>query len=182
MIILISHQANRLLATIRSRCQSFNFNNTDKIVTHNWLKSKTEHDINLLLGLSFQAPLAALDLVESLPKRDELMQSLLKLLRKQEDPIDVAIQWSKLGAEQVIYWLINLNMDVIRNYVTDKYTINHDMYDFIHKIVSRLSVRDVFVLLDKQLENYRLLKNSNVKEQSLLESTAIAWLHITKQV
>lgn len=67
-LILITDQANRLPATVRSRCQRVSVHAPEAAVGLAWLREQTisqsDHEMKLALSLSAHAPLAALALLE----------------------------------------------------------------------------------------------------------------------
>ncbi|MCP4698243.1 MAG: DNA polymerase III subunit delta' [Gammaproteobacteria bacterium] len=179
LILLVSHQTSRLPATVRSRCQRLNFSSPDSAAAHAWLaanKLGQEMDADLLLKLSAQAPLAALAMAEAMPGRQSLFESLKKLLKKKEDPVNIAAEWLTLGAKEVFYWMISWTMDLIRCNAGEQFIVNKDMANTLYRLSRQFDLRDLFELLDLQMESYRLLTSaSNVKELGLLESVALAW-------
>lgn len=183
LIFSISHQPMALMATIRSRCQRINFSHPDKQSVTNWLKNQFDkpQDISLLLNLSAQAPLAALALVknEDLAKRHTLLTSLTKLILQRENPVQTAEIWHKLDSEKVLSWMLSWTMDLIRYSMTQhmQHVINHDFKEQIQQIANKITLTNLFQLLDLQKESYRLLvgTTANVKPQGILESLAIEW-------
>jgi len=185
LLMLVSHQQMSLLATIRSRCQRFDFSGPDRNVTQVWLRSQLSAKMNvrLLLNLSAQAPLAALALAENegMAKRQTLFESLAQLPTGKNDPIRVAEGWNQLEAKQVLQWMLLWTMDIIR-YATTKqtqYIINQDHQQTLQRLAQQFNVQKLFELFDLQKKAYRLMTgNTNIKPQGLLESIAIAWIKL----
>ncbi|MCK5662939.1 MAG: DNA polymerase III subunit delta' [Thiotrichaceae bacterium] len=186
LIMLVSHQHNVLLATIRSRCQRLDFSRPDSKLIQAWLHSKLKKEndfIQLLLNLSAQAPLAAQNLVETegFTRRQALFESLATLSTGQHDPIDVAENWNKQDAAQVLQWMLSWTMDIIRYAATTQtqYIVNYDHLKILQNLARQLNLHKLFDLLDLQREAYRLVTgNANIKPQGLLESIAIAWVKL----
>jgi DNA polymerase-3 subunit delta' len=185
LLMLVSHQQMALLATIRSRCQRFEFSNPDRNVTQVWLRSQLSSKMNvrLLLNLSAQAPLAALALAEneSMAKRQSLFESLAQLPTGKNDPIRVAEGWNQLEAKQVLQWMLLWTMDIIRYATTGQtqYIINQDHQQILQHLAKQFNVQKLFELFDLQKEAYQLVTGTaNIKPQSLLESIAIAWIKL----
>ena len=182
MLLLISHRPSALLATIRSRCQRFDFSRPDKTLAQNWLESKitTNHSAPLLLNLSAHAPLAALNLVEGeeLNKRRELFDTLAQLPSGKLDPVKIAEQWNKQSVTQVLPWMLSWTTDLIR-YSQSGHVhvlINQDYREPLQRLARQVNSRYLFKLLDLQQDAYRLVMGTtNVKTQGLLEVIAIAW-------
>ncbi|MCK5717724.1 MAG: DNA polymerase III subunit delta' [Thiomargarita sp.] len=186
LLMLVSHQANVLLATIRSRCQRLDFSRPESSIIETWLsehlklKNKDEQVVKLLLNLSAQAPLAALNLAETegIAKRQVLFESLARLSTGQHDPIEMAAIWNKQDVAQLLQWMLSWTMDMIR-YATTSHIpliVNYDHIDILHRLKRQLNIHSLFDMLDLQIESYRLVTgNANIKPQGLLESIAIAW-------
>ena len=182
MLMLISHRPSALLATIRSRCQRFDFSRPDKTLAQTWLESKisTTHSAPLLLNLTAHAPLAALNLIEGeeLNKRRELFDTLAQLPSGKLDPVKFAEQWNKQAVTQVLPWMLSWTMDLIR-YSQSGHShvlINQDYREPLQRLARQVNSRYLFKLLDLQQDAYRLVMGStNVKTQGLLEVIAIAW-------
>lgn len=189
LVFLISHQPMALIATIRSRCQRINFTYPESNSVHNWLKNQltTPQDIELLLNLSAQAPLAALALVENedLAKRQLLFNSLATLPIKSENPLQVAEMWNKLEAEKVLQWMLSWTMDLIRYAMTQQtqYIVNQDFKEPLQRLAKQLVLQKLFAILELEKEVYRLIASTtaNIKSQGLLESLAIEWVKINKK-
>lgn len=190
LIMLVSHQHNTLSATIRSRCQRIDFSRPDRQLIQTWLsrqlKNSTIQQIQLLLNLSGQAPLAALALAETdaMTKRQALFNSLIQLPEGKHDPIRVAEQWDKLEAIPVLHWMLSWTMDIIRYTITGQtqYIVNQDHQKTIQHFANQVDLHSLFKLLELQQEAIRLVTgNANVKAQSLLESIAIFWIELTTQ-
>jgi len=187
LIILVSHQPMRLLATIRSRCQRLNFSHSDKTIAESWLNVhiSDKTDVKLLLNLSAQAPLAAQALSETgdMAKRQQLFESLKEFMTSRVEPVSTAAQWDKLGAVQVLSWMLSWTMDLIRWTVTQQsqFIVNQDYLTILQVNTKGLNIQHLFTLLDLQHEAYKLMMgNTSVKPQSLLENIAISWLEVKK--
>ncbi len=185
LLILISHQPMRLLATIRSRCQRLDFNHIDKLQATSWLKQQvsSEYNLDLLLNLTHYAPLAVKSLVENadIQKRGALFESLVQLPTGRYDPVAVSEQWLQQEPRQIVEWMSLWTMDLIRYAMTQqtKYIINQDNVSAIQHIAPQFRLQQLFKLLDLQAETYRILNSTaNVKPQGLLESLAIAWVEL----
>ncbi len=185
LIMLISHKPMVLTATIRSRCQKLDFSRPDKSLTHNWLVEQlsNQKQAALLLNLSAQAPLAALDLAESMSKRQELFDSLMTL--STNDPVRVAESWAKMEVVSVLKWLLSWTADIIRYSATGQtqYLVNQDQLQSLQNFAKYLNLQHLFKLLDLQQEAYQLLTSSaNIKPQGLLETIAIAWVELKRKL
>lgn len=188
ILLLVSHQPMALLATIRSRCQRLDFSHPDPILTQTWLQHQVPRDLDArwLLNLTSQAPLAALELVnsDSLTNRRELFDSLAQLPLGKTDPIRLAEQWNELEIPQLLGWMLSWTMDLIR-YAVSSHTpviINQDYREVLQRLAKQLNLRSLFKLLDLQREVHRLVTGgTNVNTKGLLETIAITWQELGTQ-
>lgn len=178
-LVLISHQPAALLATIRSRCQQFNFVQSDTRAALAWLQTQltdSDADPALLLRLSNQAPLAALTLAEQWPQRANLVQGVRDLLNARQDPLQIAASWKELNPAQALRWLMSWIMDMIRCQHDPATISNQDLGELLTRIAARAPGPLLFKLLDEHQQVQRLLNaSSNVKPEGLLEAIALAW-------
>lgn len=186
LLMLISHHPMQLLPTIRSRCQRLDLNRTDPQVIRTWLTEQlgTGHDIELLLTLSANAPLAAIQLAQQdgLNQRQNLFSTLADLSSGKLDPIKTAAQWAQQEVGQVLYWLISWMMDVIRFAQTqqNQHILNQDQQTAIQQLAQRLPLIQAFEFLDLLTEHYRLAQGTvALKPNSLLEPITLAWVALT---
>ena len=192
LFILVSHQPQQLIVTLRSRCQLLDFSRPHQHLIQAWLQQRlaisqptvNKADIVLLLKLSAQAPLAALALVETgvLTQRNALFDSLIQLATGKMEPIKVVAQWSRWEAKQILPWLLSWTMDIIRCALTGQpqCLLNQDYQTNLVLFGQQINRTDLFSFLDQQTEVYHLIRtNTPVKVTGLLESIAIAWVNLT---
>jgi DNA polymerase-3 subunit delta' len=193
LFILVSHQPQQLLITLRSRCQLLDFSRPHQHLTQAWLQQRlataqptvSKADIALLLKLSAQAPLAALALVETgaMTQRNALFDSLIQLATGKIDPIQVVTQWTRWEAKQILPWLLSWTMDIIRCTLTGQtqYLLNQDYQTNLVRFSQQIEGKNLFKFLDQQIEVYHLIMtNTPVKVTGLLESIAITWVNLTQ--
>lgn len=113
LLMLVSHRPMLLPVTVRSRCQSVNFNIPPGTVTQAWLAAQaTQKTPSLppLLMLTDEAPLTVLERLESglYTHYQGILNDLQSLITNGSDPIEVAHYWSKIGAEEVLLWVLNV--------------------------------------------------------------------------
>ena len=183
LILLVSHQPQTLLATVRSRCQRLDFNHFDRVVAQTWLQQQisTQQNARLLLNLSNHAPLAALTLVtsEAMTARSRLFKSLIQLLTQNAEPIYIAEQWNDHEIKQTLPWMLSWTMDLIRIQITGqtRHIVNEDWKEVLQRLNNQFTLPNLFKILDLQTETYKLITyTSSIKPQSLLESIAMTWL------
>ncbi len=193
LFILVSHQPQQLIITLRSRCQLLNFSRPHLQLTQAWLQSRlaisqptltSQVDVALLLNISAQAPLVAVALVETgaMTQRQALFNSLIQLATGKMDPIKVVAQWTQWETVQILPWLLSWTRDIIRCALTGQtqYLLNQDYKTNLFRFSQQVDLKNLFNLLDQQTEVYQLVMgNTPVKVTGLLELLAIAWVKLT---
>lgn len=185
-ILLVSHQPQALLATVRSRCQRLDFNQSDVTLMRAWLQTQLPATQNgdLLLRLANQAPLAALATAQIMEARVQLFESVTHLLTQNAEPIATATLWQKHEVKQTLQWMLSWTMDLIRIKMTGQthYLVNSDWQVTLESISQQFTLSELFKLLDIQNETYQLVQRTNsIKPQSLLESIALSWLECNEK-
>ncbi|MDB5888727.1 MAG: holB, partial [Rhodocyclales bacterium] len=93
VFLLVSHAPRRLLPTIHSRCQVWDFPVPEPAVATQWLKARGATDAEAALGFASGLPLAALTFVEGplADARQRFARDMLALPKT--DPLKLAGQW-----------------------------------------------------------------------------------------
>jgi DNA polymerase-3 subunit delta' len=147
-LLLVSHRPDRLLPTIRSRCQSLAVPRPEPAAFAAWM-SLGEAEAGELLSLAGGAPLHALALhsKETTSVLKEFEEKLNRVCRAELDAQAVADDWSKKSPELALEWLIRRLQRSIRlrmagrsysNAVTDP------ARDSLHNAWLALSVETLF--------------------------------------
>jgi len=110
VIILVSHQASLLPATIRSRCQSIHVRLPDSQMALNWLIEEHQmepEDSRIALKASAGSPLMALEMLKdgSLEQFRSVINSLGKVQNEEAAVADVVKAWSALDQGNLWSWL-----------------------------------------------------------------------------
>lgn len=113
LIILISHQAQRLLPTVRSRCMKIDFPVPPQAQSLDWLSQQGVNEPAALLAQAGNAPLAALDLAadESREVRRDFLAQLAQ--PRTLDPIGLAEKSEKQDLTRMVRWLQQWMYDLI---------------------------------------------------------------------
>lgn len=176
IFILVSASPIQLPATIRSRCQIIKFANTQKKLSKAWLSAQidSEMDADFLLHLAHQAPLKALQLADpaQLKARQDLLDDIVGLLLKNNDPITVATHWQKANLAWLLQHLYALLMDLVKITLggqgPDLY--HYDYADKLLPVAEKIRQSQLLVLQDKVQEAYQAnIERFNLNAQLLLE-------------
>jgi DNA polymerase-3 subunit delta' len=106
-LLLTTDKPDRLLPTIRSRCENMRLPLADVQTSLNWVKQQYQGDIdNELLRIFGPRPLALLDELQNQQdiSYQTFCQGLQALLDKQISALQLATQWQE-NAEKTIKWL-----------------------------------------------------------------------------
>ncbi|MCG8379479.1 MAG: DNA polymerase III subunit delta' [Proteobacteria bacterium] len=184
LLILNTHQLQRLPVTIRSRCQQLHFTVTPDDSVVNWLQGQLdgEQDARLLLQ-QCPAPLAALDMAreDRLQLRDQLLDDLARISEPATDPVTVSKDWSDAGSSS-IDWLQQLFMDMLKLNITPEAPgiSNRDRVEQLRRLSNGLDLRQLLAcsqLLARIYSQYHSTVSYNL--QALLEEFVVFW-HLNK--
>lgn len=181
LLILVSHSANAVLPTIRSRCQMrfLPLPKSDQIL--HWLTplmAGSNVVIEKLLEAAGGAPLTALAYLkgDALERRDTWLQSLIGLSSGQISAIEVATQWQKEDVIGIMEWFLTWLHALMRwqvgmpNKLINQ--LSQDMQSWLSHIPPVLLHRYVEKLL---VAKRQLLSSSNPNKQLLLEEVLLDW-------
>ena len=186
ILILITHNPDRLLPTIRSRCQTINFIAPDSQQALTWLLPKLDGDKNLaanLLALANNAPLKALDYAEMgvVEQRNQLFESLQGMHLGRLNPVSVAASWLKTDFELTCLCLTSWVVDMIRLKADQHPPLlgNPDLGQALRSLSEKIDLRGLLDLYQKLL-GVAVLKRSNINGQMILEDLLIHWVRLVK--
>jgi DNA polymerase-3 subunit delta' len=117
VFLLVTHQAEKLPATVLSRCQRLLFLPPTDTLALSWLKEKVDGgNLETLLRISEAAPLRALDLSERnyLGVRDQLLGFLQQLASQDESPISRTSEFQKQDPELFLLAFFTILLDMLR--------------------------------------------------------------------
>ncbi len=188
LLILISANPGKLLATIKSRCQQFAFVAPPAALAQAWLSERIGKDqaqSAALLRLARGAPLLAMQMAESdeLQSYNQLLKEFLLLTGSHAEPVKLAEQWQKQQELSVLLnymkrWL----MDIIRLGNGEGMGVNSSIgrAGDLKTLVDSLDLAAVYKLLDSLFETERQLAN-NINPQLALEQLLLHWTHINNK-
>ncbi len=187
ILILLTSAPQRLLATIRSRCQRLNFIAPDYATATQWLNTQSVTNPQQWLEIADGAPLAALDLFnhddESIESRyGSGLETLEALQSRRKDPISIAAEWQKKDSLRTVKWLTNWVMDIIR--LAQGGQANSiscpSQQSRLTNLAKQLDIGGLHAYLPHLYEATRLLGTTQVNQQLLLEEILIRWAALPK--
>jgi len=179
LLLLVSAEAHRLPATIRSRCQCIDFPIPASEIARAWLREKTEFaDLDLLLGLAGGAPFAALQFADPglQEARRRALDDFIRVFEGAEDPVVVAEHWLEMDRVLLLDWMAGWLLDVLRlkNGASSQKLGNPDQESLFKSLAKRLDSKIAHKLLDQVLVA-KGDADSTVNPQLMLEGLLIDW-------
>lgn len=106
LLLLIADRNGRLPATIFSRCQRIGFVEPPEDQCLTWLdRLMPGANWPAVLGISGNAPLAAIRASETLDQTDAMAKDFAALSERRASPVEVAARWAKYEPQFVLNWL-----------------------------------------------------------------------------
>jgi DNA polymerase-3 subunit delta' len=178
LIVLVSDQPARLLATIRSRCRIVNLPVPPEKEALEWLRAQGVAQPETLLAAAGGAPLLARELAE--PGEAELRKRILTELARPggADPLQFAASVERGMVERLIYWMQTWVQDLVRVKLSSG--IRHHR-DFAAALQSRAKSSDIEALfaLDRELASARSLASHPLNARLLAEHLLMAYNQAT---
>ncbi len=146
-LFLVSHQPEKLLPTIRSRCQSLAVPAPDPSMIVEWLGlERADHPV---LFLSGRSPLRAAELSqdEKLSFIQKLEEQFQGVYRSSTDPREVAEQWARQDTQLALEWLIGRLEMAVRAQAAqrgDSKGVTPKRGDSFHNLPFALPLRTLF--------------------------------------
>ena len=179
LFILVSDQPSRLLPTIRSRCQSFQFSPPDETVAISWLEHNAEvHlDLHQALSLAGGSPLKVKRDIDDdfLNRRSEVVSMLDNLVAHKIPALAAAAGVQKQDPREVIQILLSLINDATKMHLgaEAESIINKDHMEVVRHLAER-GETFLFGACDQVLAAIREIESSaNPNPQLLIESILI---------
>ena len=180
LLLLVTANPQRLLPTIRSRCQTLYFDAPAKSEALNWLKPQLQsQNPEHLLEIAAGAPITALELADSdlMQVFDDNLSSIEALLRREQDPLQVASKWQKQDGLRTVHWFSGWVTDMIRlasmpqpprlDYIS--------LQPRLQVLSKQLELSMLHGFLEQLNEARRLLATSSVNSQLLFEELLVRW-------
>lgn len=182
LLVMLSHKPSLLPITIKSRCQQLLFAPAFDDNTVAWLERSEipNEDVRDLLAIANGAPL----MVEAMLKdnmiehRAHVLRDILERKGIPGDPVKIAEQWKAYDVPQVLLWLSQLLVDMIRIKARIQTAIIKDpeTISCLQVLAKRLQLKQLLLFYDLLLEKYHL-SNATISYdvRGLLEDVIISW-------
>lgn len=181
-IILLSHQAAMLPATLRSRCQVINFTPAQQQTEiAAWFRQQFPNEVSshALLKVAEGAPLAAVMLKENqqLEHQYAILENLINLLQQSAEPIKVAHALASESIEEILSILNYLLLDLLKLKLSasEHYIYCDRQVATLKLIAAKISAVKI-LQLQTQVNQYllNLVKNLNLNSELILDNLFIA--------
>jgi DNA polymerase III subunit delta' len=177
VLILVSSKPHRLPVTIRSRCQSIDFQVPDAELAEGWLTKQLDGDSRLLLNLAHGSPLLAVKLAneELREQRKGLMTALMGAANNQAIT-ELALGLSKLPSNQLLGWLYDWIADLLKlQQCGNSASLVHlDFQKELGVLAQRSTSQGLYALMDQVIE-LRKFQSIPLNAQMLWEDLLISW-------
>ena len=174
LILLVTEQIGRLLATIKSRCQRVMLPAPDEVTAMAWLKTQGIVDADIALGQAGGAPLSALAFADAdyQSQRKSFMQVLAAA---DADHIAAAQSFEKSDLVNVVTWLQTWVSDVALSRLTGEVRHHRDQKSAIARIAARVHLPALF-RYESQLRQARRAVHHPLNARLLLEHLLISYV------
>lgn len=177
-ILLLTDRRDRVLPTIRSRCQMWRVDRPDPAGVADWLATMPAAVADAM-PLARNAPLQALTLADSpvVTEQGTLFEDLAGLLVARRDPVSIAAEWQKAEPGWVVDWLYRVVADLLKltSGAPDDTLVFRDRARELRRMAELLDGQ-ALRRLPPTLTHTRRLLEASVDRQLTLESLAIAFL------
>ena len=178
LIILLSHQPQQLLATIRSRCQKIDVTMPSKEMATAWLREQGVADAELCLAQVGYAPLRALSLND--PDYQARRKAFLDQLRRPQamDVVTLAESSLKLDLAEVISWLQKWVYDLLSAKLSGTIRYQLDYQPDLHALAKHVKL-SVLLAYQRELMAAQRAVQHPLNMQLLLEQLLLSYSKLT---
>lgn len=179
--ILVCHQPENLLATVRSRCQQISVKMPEWPLVHQWLQARCiDYDANavdIALLLANGQPITAQTLLLSdLPEYHQALQSLIDVALSKQSLMSVKVDLKQISLLQWIDLLFQLLRLLVRNqygcFLADNALLKPLLVN-----CQTIPVKPIYNMLDQLIEiRQALLNKVSLNGELTLQSLLICWV------
>jgi DNA polymerase-3 subunit delta' len=179
LIVLVSDQPARLLATIRSRCRLLPLAAPPREEALEWLRAQDVAAPESALAGAGGAPLLARDLAE--PPEAELRKRVLAELSRPSgaDPVQFAAGMEKANVERFIYWMQTWVHDLLRMRLAGEARHHGDLAPALKARAQAADVEGLFAL-ERELAMARSLASHPLNARLVAEHLLMAYNQATR--
>ena len=176
LFILLTERIERLLPTIRSRCQSVRFLPPEKSLAKTWLAQQLPEStiIDKLYDLAAGAPLLAIRYAQQnyVAFYTDLLTALTQLLNHDRDPIQCAAYYVKTDTQQLLSTLLQIVSELLKCQLLNGYTA---IEDAITPLATRISTDFLLQYLDEIMKLQASITKIALNPTLMLEDLFSRW-------
>ena len=190
VLLLVSHQPSRLLATIKSRCVQQACPLPSQAMSQAWLARalpdcSAEERVELLT-LAAGSPLAAVNLQAQgvREQRAQVVEGVKKLLKQQQSPTQLAEGWNAIPLLLLFDWFCDWSSLILRYQLTqDEDGLGlADMRKVLQYLAQKTAQDKVLNIQDWILaQRQKVLSKANLNRVLLLEALLVQWASLPAQ-
>ena len=173
LILLVTDQLGRLIATIKSRCQRVMVPAPDEATALAWLKAQGVADPDVALGQAGGAPLDAVTFADA-DYQSQRKAFLQVLTTVDGDHLATAQAFEKSDLVNVVTWLQTWVSDVVRSRLTGQVRHHRDQKTAIARLAGRVNLPALF-RYESQLRQARRSIHHPLNARLLLEQLLISY-------
>ena len=173
VILLVTDQIGRLLATIKSRCQRVMVPAPDEATALAWLKAQGIADAQVALGQAGGAPLDAIAFADA-DYQSQRRTFLQVLITADADHLAAAQTFEKSDLVNIVTWLQTWVSDVALSRLTGEVRHHRDQQTAITRIATRVHLPALF-RYESQLRQARRSIHHPLNARLLLEQLLISY-------
>ena len=185
LLFLITHRADSLLPTIKSRCQIWKFNLPKEAESIAWLnQQKADDNWKDLLKVAGNRPMLALELQQSGlgENRLEFYKDVHQLFHGKINITKVSAKHQNEQLERIVGWQQAWCADLVRcHYENEPVTLeNPDIRRSLHSLVGRVDLHLLFRFMDKLIE-LRRFSSAPLNKRLFIEDMLIRCQDVLEQ-
>ncbi len=178
VILLVSDELGRLLATVRSRCQRVLVPSPDAAIAATWLRQQNISNAEDALAAANGGPLDAIQFADS--QYQAARRAFVAALSEPKmDYVQVAQHFEKADLPTLFGWLQTYVNDIISARMVGEIAHHRDQSSAIKRIAQQVDLRRVF-RFEKELRQSRRLINHPLNARLLLEQHLIGYRQAIK--
>jgi DNA polymerase-3 subunit delta' len=177
VLLLVSHQASRLLPTILSRCHQLRFTLPDQTEALAWLKQHKVQHAAASLAQAGGAPLLAQQLSEAdyQARRQAFLTGLLHV--SVADSLRLAEQHAKQNMVELIHWLQQWQHDLLSLQLTGQLRYQVDFDSQLRAIAGRANLTRLLAF-ERRLQAARASAQHPLNPQMVLEDVLLEYANL----
>ena len=176
LFLMVSHQIQRLLPTLRSRCNKFTMPPPDRPSAEQWLSAQGISSVAHRLAYTGGSPLAVLDSDEEQEMRRESLFALLRQGAKL-DPIAAATVFAKEGVMEVVTTLQKWGYDLLQAKLGGKVRYHAQLAASMQEMAKSVSL-GTLLGFQHALDDARRLAQHPLNAELQLENLLIQYTHM----